>query len=128
MLATSTAIFANVLSDQMCRICPFLLPRFTLCGEHVILFIFSSIFFRVFSVFVGDYAKLAEHVRMSVGCHAVVGWLVSWLVRLRCKKLLLGIKGSQSAIDIFLRLEGMPLGDWAARVGQHVGPVLQRCA
>lgn len=65
---------------------------------------------------------------MSVGCHAVVGWLVSWLVRLRCKKLLLGIKGSQSAIDIFLRLEGMPLGDWAARVGQHVGPVLQRCA
>lgn len=72
--------------------------------------------------------KLAERVRMSVGCHALAGWLVSWLVRLRCEKLLLGIKGSQSTVDVFLRLEGMPLSDGAARVGQHVRPVLERCA
>ncbi len=76
--------------------------------------------------------KLAERVQMSVGCHAaaggLVGWLVSWLVRLRWETLLLGIKGSQSTVDVFLRLEGMPLGDGAARVGQHVRPVLNRCA
>lgn len=72
--------------------------------------------------------KLAERVRMSVGCHAVAGWLVSWLVRLRCEKLLLGIKGSQSGVNVFLLLEGMPLGDGAAWVGQHVGPMLERRA
>lgn len=71
--------------------------------------------------------KLAEHVQMSVGCHAVAG-RVGWLVGLRCEKLLLGVKGSQSTVDVFLRLEGMPLGDGAARVGQHVRPVLKRCA
>lgn len=65
---------------------------------------------------------------MSVGCHAVAGWLVSGLVRLRCEKLLLGIEGRQSAVDIFLWLEWMPLGDRAARVGQHVGPVFHACA
>lgn len=72
--------------------------------------------------------KLAARVRVSVGCHAVAGWLVSGLVRLRCEKLLLGIEGSQSAVDIFLWLEWMPLGDGAARVGQHVGPVFHACA
>lgn len=39
--------------------------------------------------------------------------------------LLLCSQGCQLTVDILLWLQWMPLGDGAARVGQHVGPVLQ---
>lgn len=39
--------------------------------------------------------------------------------------LLLGVQGCQRSINLLLGLQWMPLSDGAARVGQHVGPVLQ---
>lgn len=39
--------------------------------------------------------------------------------------LLLGIYGCDGGIHLLLWLQWMPLGDGAARVGQHVGPVFQ---
>lgn len=39
--------------------------------------------------------------------------------------LLLGIYGCDGGIHLLLRLQWMPLGDGAAGVGQHVGPMFQ---
>lgn len=43
-------------------------------------------------------------------------------------ELLLGMEGSQCAVYVLFLLQGVPLSDGAAWVGQHVGPVLQLCA
>lgn len=39
--------------------------------------------------------------------------------------LLLGVDGCNGSVHLLLRLQRMPLGDGAAGVGQHVGPVFQ---
>jgi len=43
----------------------------------------------------------------------------------RWRSLLLGIHGCEGGIHLLLWLQWMPLGDGAAGIGQHVGPVFE---
>lgn len=84
-------------------------------ARWVISSFFSSIFIRI----CGDVRGLWGVMQLWMG------WFVSVLVGLGFNKLLLGPQSGESAVDIFLGLEGMPLSDGSTRVRQHVRPVLR---